>query len=174
MAGIHACAPAADPTIADVSSRRPLAVDWLLPVLSGVGAVWLLWHGLVSLPHQYDALAARGVPVRVQVVRCGVGQGSDSRGFGCTVRTDYEGRTHQWRVDRDVRAETGSDGEAAGLADPQDPGRSALTRDVVGRTGTGAPVIFFAAVAAAVCVVTTVVQVRRRRLWTGSRRPRRA
>ena len=112
-------------------------------------------------------MASGGVPVPVQVVRCGAGEGNDSRGYGCQVRTDYAGRTHQWRVDHDVRAEAGADRRANGLVDPQDPGRSALVEDVARRTGTGGEVVVFSAVAGLVCVVTTVVQVRRRHRWAG-------
>jgi hypothetical protein len=139
-----------------------MLVDWAFPIAFGVGTVWLLWHGLVVLPHQYDVLGSRGVPVRVQVVRCGAGQGNDSHGYGCQVRTDYEGRVHQWRVDRDVRLQTGADGEANGLVDPLDPERSALAEDVDRRTGTGGSVLVFAAVTGTACVISTAVLLRRR------------
>lgn len=144
-----------------------MLLDWAFPLVFGVGTAWLLWHGLVTLPHEYDALSSRGVPVRVHVVRCGPGEGNDSRGYGCQLRTDYAGHTHQWPVDRDVRAETGSDGAVDGLVDPQDPGHSALAEDVARRTGTGGVVLVFAAISGTACLTIVAVLLRQRRRWAG-------
>lgn len=136
-----------------------------MPVVLLVAAVWILWHGLVTLPQRYDALEARGVPVRVSLVECGSGKGGDSRGYGCLVRTDYRGTVHQWRVDHDVRTETGPDGEAAGLVDPQHPDNSALVETVAHRTGTGGRAVLVAGFFLALSVLTGALTVRHRRRW---------
>jgi len=117
--------------------RRPGPLLWVLPIGFLVAVPFLLWHGLVGLPHEYDVLAQRGVPVRVAITSCGPGQGGDSHGYGCHLETDYSGVVHRWKVDRDVRAQAGPDGAANGLVDPEDPGTSALAEDVDRRLGAG-------------------------------------
>ncbi|HEX2893957.1 MAG TPA: hypothetical protein VHO29_08140 [Marmoricola sp.] len=148
-------------------SRKPTSLDWLVPGALLVTTAWVLWHGLVALPQRYDALQSRGVPVRVSLVECGSGKGGDSHGYGCLVRTDYRGSVRQWRVDRNVRAETGADGEAAGLVDPRHPGNSALVDDVARRTGTGGRAVLFAGLCLALSVLTGALTVRKRRRPVG-------
>jgi hypothetical protein len=115
-------------------SRRLSFLDWLLPLGFLIAAVAVLWHGLLTVPQQYEDLARRGVPVPVQITECGRGVGGDSRGYGCRLQTDYHGHVHRWRLDRDVRAETGQGGLADGLVDPLHPSRSALAVDVEHRS----------------------------------------
>lgn len=148
-------------------TRKPTPLDWLVPGALLVATAWALWHGLVTLPHRYDALQARGVPVRVSLVECGSGKGGDSHGYGCLLRTDYRGTVHQWRVDRNIRAETGADGEAAGLVDPAHPNHSALVEDVARRTGTGGRAVLFAGFCLAMSVLTGALTVRQRRRSAG-------
>ena len=118
-------------------SRRAGVLVWLIPAGFAVATLVVLWHGLVTLPHEYDALQERGVAVPVRVLECGPGVGGDSHGFGCRLETDVRGRVHRWRVDSDVRRQAAPDGTVAGLVDPRDPGRSALASDVRRRSGTG-------------------------------------
>ena len=117
-------------------------LDWLIPAGLLIGAVAVLWHGVVTLPREYADLADRGVPVRVEITDCGRGVGGDSHGYGCRLETDYDGQVHRWRVDRDVRAETGADGAANGLVDPLHPRRSALAEDVDHRASVPGRALF--------------------------------
>jgi hypothetical protein len=101
-----------------------------------VAAGVLLWRGLVTLPHRYDDLSARGVPVRLQVIRCGTGVGGDSRGYGCRVRLDYGAYTTTWK-EGDVRPMTSPDGTLGGVVDPRDPGVHATAYELAHRSGAG-------------------------------------
>jgi hypothetical protein len=125
-----------------MASPRPRVLLWLIPIGFVIAALAVLWHGLVTMPREYHDLATRGTPVRVQITSCGPGVGGDSHGYGCRLRTDYEGHVHRWRVDRDVRAEAGPDGAADGLVDPVQPGRSALVRDVDHRSSVPDKALF--------------------------------
>ena len=120
-------------------------LDWAFPVGFLVAAVAVLWQGLVTSPHEYADLAARGVPVRVEITSCGPGQGGDSHGYGCRLRTDHQGHVHSWRVDKDVRTQAGPDGAANGVVDPLHPSRSALAEDVDQRSSTPARALLTAA-----------------------------
>jgi len=129
-------------------------VDWAFPLGFLVAAVAVLWHGLVTLPHEYADLAARGVPVRVQITSCGPGQGGDSHGYGCRLQTSYDGSVHRWHVDRDIRSQAGPDGAANGVVDPLHPNRSALAQDVDRRSQVPGRAILTAAFFALVAVLT--------------------
>lgn len=120
--------------------RRPArgaAVTRFIAVACALAVPVLLWRGLISLPHEYDVLAARGVPVPVQVLRCGVGEANAGRNVGCEVRTDWHGRVHSWGVVEDLRAQLRPDGTVEGVVDPLRPDVSALAVDVDHRTGAG-------------------------------------
>lgn len=144
-------------------SRRPTAFDWLFPLGFLLAAIAVLWHGLVTLPHEYADLAARGVPVRVQITSCGPGQGGDSHGYGCRLQTSYDGAVHRWHVDRDIRRQAGPDGAANGLADPQHPGRSALAEDVDHRSGIRGGTLLTAGFLGAMALLTAAAAVWTRR-----------
>jgi hypothetical protein len=144
-------------------SRRPSVLDWLIPVGLAVGAAAVLWHGLVTLPREYADLAGRGVPVRVQIISCGSGQGGDSRGYGCRLETDYEGHVHRWKVDRDVRAQAGPDGAGNGLVDPLHPARSALAEDVDRRAAVPGKTILVAGLFGVLALLTGTAAWARRR-----------
>ena len=142
---------------------RPRAVDWAFPLGFLVAAFAVLWQGLVTSPHEYADLADRGVPVRVEITSCGPGQGGDSRGYGCRLRTDYDGHVHTWRVDEDVRSQAGPDGAANGVVDPLHPGRSALAEDVDHRSSAPARALVTAAFFAVMAALTAGAAVWRRR-----------
>jgi hypothetical protein len=148
-------------------------VDWAFPAGFVVAAVAVLWHGLVTLPHEYADLASRGVPVRVQITDCGPGEGGDSHGYGCRLRTDVDGHVHQWRVNRDVRVQAGPDGAANGLADPLHPDRSALAEDVDHRARTPERAAFTAGFLAVMAVLTAgaALWVRRRPIQQPGQNP---
>lgn len=146
-------------------SRRPSVLDCLFPIGFAVGAVVVLWHGLVTLPREYGDLASRGVPVRVKVISCGSGQGGDSHGYGCRLQTDYDGHVHRWKVNRDVRAQAGADGAANGVVDPLHPDRSALAVDVDHRAAEPGFAIAAAGFLGTMALLTTAAA-----LWT-RRRP---
>ena len=118
----------------------------------------LLWRGLVTLPHRYDDLDAHGVPVRVEVTRCGMGQGGDSHHVGCRVRMAYAGRTETWK-EGDLRGQESPDGTVAGVVDPQHPEVHALATEVDRRAGAGwhGPEVLAALLAALLAVVLGLV-----------------
>lgn len=116
---------------------RGAAVERFIAVACALAIPALLWRGLISLPHEYDVLAARGVPVPVQVLHCGVGEANAGRNVGCDVRTDWHGHVHSWGVVEDLRAQLRPDGTVGGVVDPLHPDVSALAVDVDHRTGAG-------------------------------------
>ena len=119
-----------------------------------VAAAAVLWHGLVTVPHEYRSLADRGVPVRARITRCGEGVGGDSHGYGCRLETDYAGHVHRWSVDRDVRRQAGPDGAANGVVDPLHPDRSALAEDVDHRAAVPGRAIVTASFMAVMALLT--------------------
>jgi hypothetical protein len=126
-----------------------------------------LVQGLVLLPREYDALAARGVPERVMLVRCGMGVGGDSHHYGCRLRSAYAGQVRERAFDTDLRNRRAPDGTIGAVVDPQEPGHWVLPEELANREGagwSGSKMLLagMSAIAAAFFLTATAFEPRRR------------
>lgn len=105
--------------------------------LLGYGT-FLVWQGLVTLPHTYDQLRRTGASATAQVVLCAPGIGG-GRGTGCRLRLVFAGQARTWAYPEDSRQfeHLAPGAPVAMLVDPADPDTAYTRHDVEARTNAG-------------------------------------
>jgi hypothetical protein len=121
-----------------LSPRAAMAYSAALGIFMLAFSVHALWQGFYSLPSTYDTLEATGVPVELQVTRCGTGIHGD-RGYECVVRLSYAGSTRDWTYPYEVsQFYPYTPGESVpGLVDPRHPSTAYTVFNVDDRAGAG-------------------------------------
>ena len=119
------------------AATQPVMLTWavMLPLLAVTFlaiAASLLRSALVTLPSDYDRLAARGVAVDAQVTECSGGHNRT-----CELAYTYAGTTTRWAYPQNSGqfAEAGS--VVTLLVDPSDPSIRYTAVDVQGRFNAG-------------------------------------